>query len=90
MRSRGALAVLLLLGCWPLGPARAAQPPETCSNHCAATRDSCKLKACTKAGGHSQLHQGVCYNLTGPNKAQFTTASAQCETKVRTCLSQCK
>jgi len=90
MRSSCALAVLLCLCSLPLSAVRAAQAPETCSNNCAATRDSCKLKACTKAGGHSQLHQGVCYNLTANNKAQYTTANAKCDTKTRNCLSKCK
>jgi hypothetical protein len=89
MRSSGALAVLLVLGSLALTPVPAATP-EACSNQCAATRDSCKLKACTKAGGHSQLHQGVCYNLTGPNKPQYASAIGKCDTSVRTCLSKCK
>ena len=90
MRSSCALAVLLFLSVLPLHPARASQAPDTCSNQCAATRDTCKLKACTKAGGHSQLHQGVCYNLTANNRAQYTTANARCDTNVRNCLSKCK
>ncbi len=90
MRSSGALSVFLFLSGLPVLPARAEQAPNTCSTQCAATRDSCKLKACTKAGGHSQLHQGVCYNLTANNKAQYTTANARCDTNVRNCLSKCK
>jgi hypothetical protein len=90
MRSSCALTVLLVLSSLPLCPAHAEQEPDTCSNNCAAKRDSCKLKACSKAGGHSQLHQGVCYNLTAANKAQFTTANTRCDTNVRNCLSKCK
>jgi len=90
MRSSCALAVLLFLSALPLTVAYAARPPDPCSNQCPVTRDSCKLKACTKAGGHSQLHQGVCYNLTVSSKPQYTTASAQCDTNVRNCLTKCK
>jgi hypothetical protein len=90
MRSSCALTVLLLLSALPLHAVHASQTPETCSNQCAATRDTCKLKACTKAGGHSQLHQGVCYNLNANNKEKYNTANTRCDTNVRKCLSKCK
>jgi hypothetical protein len=90
MRSSIAVVLLLFLSALPLYSVHAEAAADTCSDKCATKRDTCKPKACTKAGGHSQLHQGVCYNLAVNNKAQFTTASARCDTSVRSCLSKCK
>ena len=57
MRSIGAYALLLAFCALPSSLLRAATP-ESCTNSCADQRDQCKVKACTKAGGHTQLHQG--------------------------------
>ena len=90
MHASSALAVLLVLGVLPLQTVRAEKTAASCASACAETRDMCKVTACKAGGGHTQLHQGVCYNLTANNKAQYTTANARCDTNVRNCLSKCK
>jgi hypothetical protein len=89
MRSICVLAVLWALCGLPVD-GHAAQSPEVCTNKCANQRDACRLKACTSAGGHTQLHQGTCYNL--PLKARQTYAASltQCTAKLQACSNKCQ
>jgi hypothetical protein len=89
MRSIGWYALLLTLGALAVPAVRAATP-ESCANVCADKRDQCKLKACTKAGGHSQLHQGTCYNLPMNNKQTYAAAITQCTARLQACSNNCR
>jgi hypothetical protein len=89
MRSIGVYALLLALCAVPVHAVRAATP-EACTNNCASKRDQCKVKACTRAGGHTQLHQGTCYNLPLNNKQTYAAAITQCTAKLQACSIKCQ
>jgi len=89
MRSIGVYALLWAVCALPVSAVRAATP-ESCANVCADKRDQCKLKACSKAGGHSQLHQGTCYNLPMSNKQMYATAITQCTARLQACSNNCR
>jgi len=89
MRSIGAYALLLAFSVVP-SPLLRAATPESCTNSCADQRDQCKVKACTKAGGHTQLHQGACYNLPMNNKQTYAAAITQCTARLQACSNRCR
>ncbi len=89
MHASSALAVLLVLGVLPLQTVRAEKTAASCASACAETRDMCKVTACKAGGGHTQLHQGVCYNLPLHSKQTYSAALAKCEAKARVCFSKC-
>jgi len=89
MRSIG-VYLLLCAVCALSVPAGHAATPEGCTNVCADKRDQCKLEACTKAGGHSQLHQGTCYNLPINNKQRYAAALTQCTARLQACTNNCR
>jgi hypothetical protein len=89
MRSISAYA-LLLAWCALPGQVLHASTPESCTTSCAEKRDQCKVKACTKAGGHTQLHQGACYNLPMANKQAYASAVTQCTAKLQACSNSCR
>jgi hypothetical protein len=74
----------------PVYAVRADGVPTSCASKCADWRDQCKVKACTKVGGHTQLHQGACYNLQATSQQAYSAGVAQCLTKAQACFSKCK
>jgi len=89
-RAFAVLMLLLLLGvASPMHTANADTTPESCTNKCVETRDLCKANACKAGGGHSQIHQGVCYNLPLNNKQTHSAALAKCDAKAHVCYSKC-
>ncbi len=88
MRSILVHALLFSLCVLPLQAVRAAAP-EGCTNKCAVKRDQCKVKACTAAGGHTQLHQGTCYNLPLKTKQAYAAAMTQCTARLQACSNSC-
>jgi hypothetical protein len=82
--------MLMVLGAVPVHFAHADGVPASCTSSCADKRDQCKVKACTKAGGHTQLHQGACYNLQGTSQQAYAAGVAKCTTKAQSCMSRCK
>ena len=88
--SRCLLLMLVFLSAMPLQSAHADGVPASCTSNCADKRDQCKVKACTKAGGHTQLHQGACYNLQGTSQQTYSASVAKCTAKAQSCMSKCK
>lgn len=87
--SRSMFVMLMVLSALPLHIARADGIAANCTSSCADKRDQCKVKACSKAGGHTQLHQGACYNLQGARQQAYAAAAAKCTTKAQSCMSKC-
>jgi hypothetical protein len=81
---------LMVLSTVPVHVARADGIPSNCTSKCADRRDQCKVKACTSAHGHTQLHQGACYNLQATGQKAYSAGVAQCLTKAQSCFSKCK
>lgn len=89
MRAIVGFALLMVSCALPIDGAGAATL-EACSNKCADQRDQCKVKACAKAGGHTQLHQGTCYNLPLQSKQSYAAALTQCTAKLQACSNKCQ